>query len=248
MSGADDKADKNTADETSFGSRWSRRKQRVTERRSTDVRPEVQQSAEAGPAIPLSTIVPDGSVGGMQTRTEADRLAEENVTTDAIPVPLTDDDMPAIETLDEGSDFSGFMSPGVSEKLRKIALRKLFTGAGFNVRDGLDDYDDDFTSFEPLGDLVTCDMKHRAEMQAEKKAKEEQEELERLAAGEDTQETAQEAPREEIDHDDDVATESAEHESEAKAKAEANGEADDNVDERHSDIAESDPAEDGRKS
>ena len=81
---------------------------------------------------------------------------------------LTDADMPPLESLHEDSDYSGFLSPGVSEGLRRRALRKLFMSAVFNVRDGLDDYDDDFTSFEPLGDVVTSDMKHQAEMEAER--------------------------------------------------------------------------------
>ncbi|WP_025770872.1 DUF3306 domain-containing protein [Thioalkalivibrio sp. HK1] len=81
---------------------------------------------------------------------------------------LTDADMPPIETLDEHSDYSGFLSPGVSEELRRRALRKLFLSAAFNVRDGLDDYDDDFTSFEALGDMVTADMKHQMEVEAER--------------------------------------------------------------------------------
>ncbi len=78
--------------------------------------------------------------------------------------PLTDADMPSLETLGEDDSYSGFLSPEVSEKLRKVALRKLFHGAGFNIRDGLDDYDEDFTVFQPLGDIVTADMRHREEM------------------------------------------------------------------------------------
>ena len=81
---------------------------------------------------------------------------------------LTDEDMPSLDSLGEDSDYSGFLSPGVSEALRRRALRKLFTSAVFNVPDGLDDYDDDFTSFQALGDIVTSDMKHRAEMEAER--------------------------------------------------------------------------------
>lgn len=81
---------------------------------------------------------------------------------------LADADMPPLESLHEDSDYSGFLSPGVSEGLRRRALRKLFMSAVFNVRDGLDDYDDDFTSFEPLGDVVTSDMKHQVEMEAER--------------------------------------------------------------------------------
>ena len=77
------------------------------------------------------------------------------------PAPvLTDEDMPDVASMDENSDYSGFMSEGVSEELRKIALRKLFSGVGFNIRDGLDDYDDDFRSFAALGDIITSDMKH----------------------------------------------------------------------------------------
>ena len=81
---------------------------------------------------------------------------------------LTDEDMPPLESLDENSDYSGFLSSGVSESLRRRALRKLFSSAVFNIPDGLDDYDDDFTSFAALGDIVTSDMKHQAEMEAER--------------------------------------------------------------------------------
>jgi len=80
------------------------------------------------------------------------------------PVDLPGDgDMPPLETLDEGSDYSGFMSPKVSDALRRQALRKLFRGGVFNVRDGLDDYDDDFTSFASLGDVITAEMRRQME-------------------------------------------------------------------------------------
>lgn len=87
------------------------------------------------------------------------------------PVLLADEDMPPIESLTADSDYSGFMSPKVSETLRRLALRKLFHGAEFNICDGLDDYDGDYTSFAKLGDIVTADMKHQIEMQARKKAR-----------------------------------------------------------------------------
>ena len=74
-----------------------------------------------------------------------------------------------------------FFSPKVSEALRKQALRKLFGCSGFNIRDGLDDYDDDFTQFETLGDIITADMRHQMEMESRRR-------LEQLAE----QETANE--------------------------------------------------------
>jgi hypothetical protein len=82
---------------------------------------------------------------------------------------LTDADMPAIESLTEDSNFSQFMSSGVSDKLRNLALRKMFKAPFFNIRDGLDEYDGDYTSFEKLGDIVTSDMRHQMEIEAQKK-------------------------------------------------------------------------------
>ena len=78
---------------------------------------------------------------------------------------LTDEDMPDIESLTPDSDYTGFLSPQVSDGLRRLALRKLFQGAEFNIRDGLDDYDQDFTGFAGLGSVVTADMKHLLEQE-----------------------------------------------------------------------------------
>ncbi|MHC4221369.1 MAG: DUF3306 domain-containing protein [Planctomycetota bacterium] len=82
---------------------------------------------------------------------------------------LVDADMEPIESLTENSDFSKFMSPGVSDELRNLALRKMFQAPLFNIRDGLDEYDEDYTSFEKLGDVITADMRHQMEVEAEKK-------------------------------------------------------------------------------
>lgn len=71
---------------------------------------------------------------------------------------LTDADMPPLETLDADSDYAGFLSDGVSDQLRRLALRKLFKLPGLCTRDGLDDYDDDFTCFVELKDTLTHDM------------------------------------------------------------------------------------------
>ncbi|MBX2885386.1 MAG: DUF3306 domain-containing protein [Granulosicoccus sp.] len=88
---------------------------------------------------------------------------------------LSDDDMPAIETLTATSDISGFLNKGVSSALRRAALRHVFAQPQYNVRDGLNDYDGDYTVFEPLGDTVTADMRYHA-------ARKERERLEKLEA------------------------------------------------------------------
>lgn len=51
---------------------------------------------------------------------------------------------PDLEALSESSDVSAFLGPKVGEELRRLALRKLFHMPKFNIRDGLDDYDDDY--------------------------------------------------------------------------------------------------------
>jgi len=113
---------------------------------------------------------------------------------------LTDADMPPIETLNEDSDYTGFLSPKVSESLRKVALRKLFGSSGFNIRDGLDDYDGDYTYFEKLGDIITADMRHQMEMEsrrrleqlAEQDAAEEDQQLDVATASTEIEDAAKE--------------------------------------------------------
>jgi hypothetical protein len=83
---------------------------------------------------------------------------------------LTDVDMPPIESLDSDSDYSVFMSPGVSEQLRTLALRKLFHLPAFNITDGLNDYDEDYTRFAGLGGVVTHEMKRLLKRELEAKA------------------------------------------------------------------------------
>ena len=73
---------------------------------------------------------------------------------------LTDQDMPPLETLNEESDYSGFLSPGVSNALHRMALRKLFGAAKFQSRDGLDDYDTDYNLLVPLRRAVAEVTQH----------------------------------------------------------------------------------------
>lgn len=94
---------------------------------------------------------------------EAETVEEHSATTEATEIQLGDEDMPPLESLDETSDYTGFLSPKVSEELRRLALRRLFHSAGFNVCDGLDDYDEDFSSFAKLGNIITSDMRHQLE-------------------------------------------------------------------------------------
>ena len=128
-------------DNDGFLSRWSRRKQAAREQRSEGDNP----TTTAPPQHP------------------------EQVDSAAVAYrELTDEDMPPVESLNEQSDYSAFLSPKVSEELRQAALRKLFKLPEFNVRDGLDDYDEDYTTFTELGAVVTHDMRRMLEREKER--------------------------------------------------------------------------------
>ena len=135
------------SDEDGFLSRWSRRK------RDAEVLEQEVPDSLVAEAPDQQMLSPPQDNASLQTDEAQEGLSEP---------ALTDADMPDVETLNADSDFSPFFSEGVSKELRNLALKKLFFSGKFSARDGLDDYDDDFTKFEPLGDTVTSDMKFHA--------------------------------------------------------------------------------------
>lgn len=150
-------------DEVPFFGRWSRLKRQHNDRQSRDGEqpaqnsesdPVLQATQEVRPPRPVTEAVDPAPTAATVEDTEpANR-------------PLTDADLPALDALDRDSDYSGFLSEGVSEALRRQALRKLFHQPQFNIRDGLNDYDEDFTHFTPLGDKLTYQLRRLMERQA----------------------------------------------------------------------------------
>lgn len=125
--------------------------------------------------------MPSTEIQDQEIETDADSDAEATASAEIEQTEQTEQEekapveLPPIESLSEDSDYSLFMSPEVDENLRKLALRKLFKSPLFNVVDGLNDYDDDFTTFELLGDIVTSDMKfHEERKKAEEALKRQQ--------------------------------------------------------------------------
>lgn len=138
-----------TEDGDPFLVRWSRRKQAARETPA--------QAVEATSASPADA-EEAGDAGANAQGTEPDTLP--------------DDSLPPPESLDSDSDFSAYLSRRVSSGLRRAAMRRLFSLPEFNVRDGLDDYDDDYTGFQSLGNTVTAHMKYHTErLQAREEAK-----------------------------------------------------------------------------
>lgn len=128
--------------------RWSRIKRGLEpDDPSPDATREVpaQQDAQPSPTAEESPSAarPFEDMPESDGRDDADDTAAQ---AKAPPPPGSlDDTLPDPDTLDAGSDFSGYMVPGVSAALRRRALKRLWSTGNYNVRDGLDDYDLDYT-------------------------------------------------------------------------------------------------------
>ncbi len=74
----------------------------------------------------------------------------------APPAPL-----PALDQLGFDDDFSGFLRQEVEERVKRLALKKLFHSSEFNVIDAMNDYIDDYTIPDPI-DAATLRTLHQA--------------------------------------------------------------------------------------
>ena len=64
--------------------------------------------------------------------------------------PQPEKPLPPVESLTPESDFSAFMAPNVDERLRRLALKKLFRDPQFNVPDPFEPFSGDWTLAEPI--------------------------------------------------------------------------------------------------
>ncbi|HIF58842.1 MAG TPA: DUF3306 domain-containing protein [Rhodospirillales bacterium] len=119
--------------ESDFFNRWSDRK---TAERDDQSQEQVEIPEQA--AVALSS-------------------GQEETSDENLPVP---DDLPDIKTLDKNSDFSLFMREGTPKKLKRLALRKLFTSDPiFAGLDGLNDYDEDYSMIGMVAEVVSTRYK-----------------------------------------------------------------------------------------
>lgn len=78
----------------------------------------------------------------------------------AAPVPAKPD-LPPVDSLQGfASEYKDFLRPGVDEKLRTAALKKLFRDPHFNVMDGLDVYIDDYSKPDPIPEAMLRTLQH----------------------------------------------------------------------------------------
>jgi hypothetical protein len=69
--------------------------------------------------------------------------------------------LPPVDSLQGlASEYKDFLRPGVDEKLRTAALRKLFRDPHFSVMDGLDVYIDDYSKPDPIPEAMLRTLQH----------------------------------------------------------------------------------------
>lgn len=170
----------NESERAGFLGRWSERKRTA--------------EAEQGTSLPL----PDVAETALPEAVAPEVSDSAAAVVEETPL-LSDEDMPPIESLNASSDLTDFFNRGVSAALRRAALRHVFQSPVYNVRDGLNDYDGDYTQFEPLGDTITSDMKfHAARKERERLEREAELEAERVARADEPTGEDSEEPLEEV--------------------------------------------------
>lgn len=162
---ADDTADKQDTD--TFLVRWAKRKS-GSERGADEADHEDRESSDGtggetdGPGA-RSQKTP-GEQDQSSMKSPAESPAGQQTATADVEEEKGDEDMPSLETIDQGGSVADFFSSKVSPALRQAALRRLFGQSTLPVTDDLDDYAEDFTKFTRLGDIVTSDMRYRMEV------------------------------------------------------------------------------------
>ncbi len=116
--------------------------------------------------------------------------------------PQTHSDSPTDTQLLEQvhTNMAGDQAQAISSEFKKQALKAMFRQSEFNHLDGLNDYDEDFTSFSGLGNLVT------EQMQRMMRLAEKQKNSDSLASNQQqksphTPPTDDQTPQTQVDHD-----------------------------------------------
>ncbi|WP_281544177.1 DUF3306 domain-containing protein [Grimontia sp. SpTr1] len=147
----------------SFLHRWSKRKQE--QNTAEDEKPPETELIEDDAELVVSEATPE---------------SEDS----ELPPPSMDD----VERLREGDSAAAFLAKGVSSQVKKAALRKLFHSDAYNVLDGMNDYDLDYSKTANLSAEVAESLRKWTKEKLEE-ATEEKPEDEALA-----QETSSDQP------------------------------------------------------
>ncbi|WP_139312662.1 DUF3306 domain-containing protein [Vibrio panuliri] len=145
---------------TSFISRWSKRKldEKAKELLSTEETQAVDKASESSDDITTEmSVAIDES---QQAMTASETQSDTTVAADA--------DKP------EEMSIANLLVSEAEQSVKKAALRKLFLSEEFNVRDGLDDYDEDYSNLKTLSQSVAETLRDWVKEQPEETAEKEQ--------------------------------------------------------------------------
>jgi Protein of unknown function (DUF3306) len=119
--------------DSSFLSRWSRRKLQVREGGA------LPDEAAVPQPVPVAAVVAPAAPPHPEPAASNPPAAVE-------PAPTLAD----VAALSMQSDYTRFVARGVAPEVKNAALKKLFTDPHFNLMDGLDTYIDDYGKPDPL--------------------------------------------------------------------------------------------------
>lgn len=130
----------------------------VADRRFVPVMPPLAEPEEG--EIAMEAAPPEALA--LKTQLEAEKAAreeEEEAEEERELTPEEEDavkDLPPIDSLTKDSDFTPFFAQNVPDFLKRQAYRVLWrSNPIFNFRDGLDDYDEDFSLAKLVGKIVS---------------------------------------------------------------------------------------------
>ncbi|GAB2660452.1 DUF3306 domain-containing protein [Vibrio panuliri] len=145
---------------TSFISRWSKRKldEKAKELLSAEETQVNDKAAENSDDITKDV---SGAIDeSQQAITASETQSDTTVAADA--------DKP------EEMSIANLLVSEAEQSVKKAALRKLFLSEEFNVRDGLDDYDEDYSNLKTLSQSVAETLRDWVKEQPEETAEKEQ--------------------------------------------------------------------------
>jgi len=115
-----------------------------------------------------------------------EKALEEKKEAEAKPAPV----LPPVESLTPQSDFTGFMGPKVEDRLRRLALKKLFSDPHFSAPDPFEPFSGDWTVGEPIGQELLSKLNQTRSVLLSQEEREEQDkeaEQKTVQEGEPTQ-------------------------------------------------------------
>nr|WP_298415106.1 DUF3306 domain-containing protein [uncultured Halomonas sp.] len=152
--------------------RWSRRKRGMETGAETKDQREQQASLPTQTPLktadekePVSADLPpaweeEHAIASLQGQEADQHPMDSSASEPESPAENIDDQLPDPDTLAPESDFSAFLQTGVSPALKRRALRRMFMAKSYNVRDGLDDYDHDFSKMRKLSSETSAQLRN----------------------------------------------------------------------------------------